>query len=283
MIANQITIYATCQGDGIKHYIEKYLSNIKYNVIRNYQLVAKGENANDLNIFRHLLKKTDIFIYQEMPKKWGMYSTDLSIENNILSYLPKHCIKIVIPYVYADWLWGLAEIIKRDGTPHFDEIGGEADKCMKYINKELIFNMKDDGFNLNYILRLYNDNKLNFNYDERREKGINILKSKEKTCDVKVSDYILENYKKEKLFYTPNHPSPIILKLMAKQILTKLNISHLNFDKMFENNNYYINFGKELLHLKADVDYYKFNYKVGVQNNQNVHNIIKKIYLQSTH
>jgi hypothetical protein len=218
-----------------------------------------------------------------MPKKWGVYSTDLSIENNILSYLPKNCIKIVIPYVYADWLWGLAEIMKRDGTPHFDEIGVEVYKCMKYINKEIIFNMKAGGFNLNDILNLYNDNKLNFNYDERKEKGINILKSKEKTCDVKVSDYILENYKKERLFYTPNHPSPIILKLMAKQILTKLNISHSNFDKMFENNNYYINKGKELLHLKADVDYYKFDYKVGVQKNENVHNIIEKVYLQSTH
>jgi hypothetical protein len=67
MIVNQITIYATCQGDGINHYIENYLSNfdnIRYNVIKNYQLISKGENANDLNIFRHLLKKTDIFIYQ---------------------------------------------------------------------------------------------------------------------------------------------------------------------------------------------------------------------------
>ena len=65
---NQITIYSTCQGNGIKHYIKDYFSNYKINVIFNYQLV-RDKNMNDLNNFRSLLKNTDIFIYQEMPKK----------------------------------------------------------------------------------------------------------------------------------------------------------------------------------------------------------------------
>ena len=216
----QITFYSTCQGLGIKNYIQYYFSNNdNFDIIRNYSLVLGN---HELSNFRKILKKTNIFIYQEMPSKWNEYSTNSNVTNNILTYLPNDCIKIIIPYVYADWLWGLNKILLRDGTTNFDKIDQDTEKKKKYINKEVIINMKNKGLSLNNILKLYDDNKINFKYEERKYKGINILKSKEKTCDVKVSDFILENYKKEKLFYMPNHPTRIILKEMSKQILKKI-------------------------------------------------------------
>lgn len=149
--------------------------------------------------------------------------------------------------------------------------------------------MKKKGLNLNDILELYNSDKLDFKYDERKEKGINILKSKEKTCDIKISDFILENYKKQQLFYTPNHPAPIILKIMAKQILKKLNINYQDFDNRYARNNFdlreedgnFCGFGGHLLHLKSDKKYLGFEWNCWTKKTQttlNVNNIIKKIY-----
>lgn len=105
-MVKQITIYSTCQGEGISHYLKHYFPEDNFNVIRNYNIVLSNQ-PNEIESFINLLTNTNIFIYQQMPMKWGIYSTDLSVENNLLSYLPNNCIKIVIPYVFADWYWGL--------------------------------------------------------------------------------------------------------------------------------------------------------------------------------
>ena len=270
---NNIVIYATCQGDGIKNYIKYYFPKSNINVIRNYQLVLS--NGNKLQDFRNLLQKTNIFIYQEMPRKWGSYSTDLSVEDNLLNYVSNDCIKITIPYVYADWFWGIGKILLADGTPNFNTISKDSRGNYKYINKEIITNLKKSNYTLDNILKLYDDNKLDFNYEERKIKGINILKSKETTCDVKISDFILKNYKKQKLFYMPNHPTHIILKEMSKQILEKLNIDYNNFDTLFKNNNY--NLSCEIPVSKYDKNYHNYEFEINCEDTK-IKAIIVEIY-----
>ena len=269
----QITIYSTCQGDAISFYLKKYFPTGIFSVIRNYQLVLQN-NIIELQSFRELLNNTSIFIYQEMPTKFGIYSTDLSVENNILSYLPNNCIKIVIPYVYADWYWGINELMLRDATADFDKIDEETETKFKYINKDVILNLKSK-YDLDTIIKLYDDNKIDFKYDERMKAGINILKTKEQSCDIKVSDYILQNYKKDKLFHMPNHPSHLILKEMAKQILKKLDIDYSLFDIEFENQNF--NLGNHMPFSKYDKQFHNFEFNINCDDNKII-NIIKKIY-----
>lgn len=110
-----IVIYATCHGIGIKHYLN-YFVNANIELIFNYSSIAFNKEI-DYNI----LKNADIFIYQPIPAKFGKYSTDLTVDNNILNYISEKCIKITIPYVYAEWLWGLGKIQLRDGTGNFDK------------------------------------------------------------------------------------------------------------------------------------------------------------------
>ena len=271
----QITIYSTCQGDGICHYLKLYFPNDNFNIIRNYQLIL-NKQSQEINNFRNLLQNTSIFIYQHMQAKWGIYSTDLSINNNILKYLPNNCIKIIIPYVFADWYWGIGKTLLRDFTYNFDKIDNEADTRFKYFNKEVILYMKyNDKLNLDTILKLYDDNKINFNYEERMEKGINILKIKEETCDIKVSDYILKNYKKQKLFLTTNHPSNYIIIEMTKQILEKLNINYSNFNYLIENDNFSL--GGECIFSNYDKLFHKFDFQINC-NDEIIKNIITEIY-----
>ena len=50
------------------------------------------------------------------------------------------------------------------------------------------------------------------------------LKAREKHCDIKISDFIEENYKKTLLFYEPYHPTSKILFEKGRRILEILKI-----------------------------------------------------------
>ena len=52
------------------------------------------------------------------------------------------------------------------------------------------------------------------------ERTVTELIERERLCDVRMSDYILENYKKRRLFYSRSHPSNEVLEEHAKRILT---------------------------------------------------------------
>lgn len=50
------------------------------------------------------------------------------------------------------------------------------------------------------------------------------LKEREKSWDIPISDFIKDNYQKEKLFYDDGHPTNFVMKRMAEEILEKLQI-----------------------------------------------------------
>jgi len=109
-----------------------------------------------------------------MDSKWGIYSTCEEIDNNIVSYLPKSYTKITIPYVYADWLWSVCKVLKRDGNINgVNKICKTNDIEYNYINKDIILDLKKT-YNLEEILRMYDNNKINFNYEKRKLESINI-------------------------------------------------------------------------------------------------------------
>jgi hypothetical protein len=243
-----ITIYSTCQGHGIMHYLQKFLNyncknnNYRFNIIHNCYLI---ENPILKDNIIEELKKTDIFIYQKMNKKWGILSTDKTVENSIGSYIPTNCKHIIIPYIYVSWLWSIGKSLIGDTT-------------LKYTNDNIIINLKKN-YNLDTILSMYDNNEIDFNYLHRIHNEINILREKEKSADIKISDYILNNYKDKELFYSYNHPTHYIYKEMTKQILNILNIPLKNFDYKFQNDICYIGY---------DIDY-NFRYST---YDKNIHN-----------
>ena len=56
----------------------------------------------------------------------------------------------------------------------------------KYINREPIEKLKVKGYSLNRVIKMYPSNgELNFDYKNRFNISIEILKKKEEICDVK--------------------------------------------------------------------------------------------------
>jgi hypothetical protein len=243
----KICFYSNCQFKGIHTYLSTKL-DYDYEHVENYILIKQKRT-----IPVDILKSADIFIYQPIDKKHGIYSTDTDIENNIMSYLSPKCKKISFPYIYNSSLWIL--------IPHaeIDRMIGNYGEAGKYINGEPIEKLKIKGHSLHEVLAMYSDGKINFDFENRFNKCIKILKEKEELCDIKVSDYIINNVRSKKLFYTQNHPSSHIFIHCVNQILQILSINDL----------YNVNQVKKCdvigsvtwCSTSYDINYWKFTYK----------------------
>lgn len=162
------------------------------------------------------IKNCDLFIHQPLDKKHGCFATD-----NIKQFLKKECLLISFPYVYNSALYSI----------YFESAStrwsiGSLINC-GWLN---IFELIIQDKNIEFILNLYDENKLNFYFDKRFEICISSLKQKEKNCEIKVSDFILNNYKKYRIFRTQNHLSNFFVESIGNEILKILNItSKINF------------------------------------------------------
>jgi len=147
-----------------------------------------------------LLSRVDLFIYQPVQEKHGIYSTD-----RILSCLPDTCHqRISFPYLYKDALWPLF----RDG------------KCT--VNASPIINLLESGASVIEVAMQFLSLKIDFQFQHRFRNTTHILAEKEAVTTIKALRYILEHYKTDKLFLTHNHPSTQLLVHCANQVLELL-------------------------------------------------------------
>jgi hypothetical protein len=170
-------------------------------------------------------RKTDILIYQPLSQKHYPYST-----NNLLQYLPNECKKVSFPYIFNDAFWGYP-------------VAG---------------NFKD-GINGDFILsEAYEDPIDRFLYN------VNITKEKESDTVVKISEFILNNYLDIELFYTQNHPTPVIIKEVSRQILEYLKIDNDIEDiDINEYQTYYGDF--RWPYIKTAIDTFNFKFPIKSQ------------------
>lgn len=261
-----IIFYTNCQYRGLKYFLEKYFKDEKkiYH-IENYTLIKYKKN-----IPIDILKLADIFIYQPIDKKHGIYSTQTSVEINIMSYLSSNCKRISFPYIYNSSLWILIPPANIDGY-----IGNYPD-IDKYINREPIENLKAKGYSLNKVIEMYSKGLIDFDYENRFNKSLDILKKKEEFCDVKVATFIEKNIKKHRLFFTQNHPTSCVFIHCVNQILSILGYNH-KFDEFAYPENI-CNLPGEWPQTSNDIKYWNFEYKnININNNWYIEHI-KNIY-----
>ena len=265
----QVVFYSNCQGQGLKYFLSDTIKEACFIIIYNYDIInEKGVIPVDI------LGKTDIFIYQPIDERHGEYSTDRSVENNILNHLPEHCKCISFPYIYNSSLWCIVSPAIIDGYV------GDYPDMNKYINSEPIEKLKEQGHTLDSVIDMFMSGKIDFNYEERFNKCMNILRKKEKDCDVKVADFIEENIKKHKLFFTQNHPSSYVFVHCVNQILEIL--GYENRYDVFGYARNIVNLPGVLNHTSHDMKYWKFEYRVKTNDKWYIPHI-KKIYNNYKH
>jgi len=186
-----------------------------------------------------LLNEANVFIYQYAPDTLGVYSSSY-----LLTKLNKKCKKIyfpltcntgffpLIPYTDSDNLiYGIYHLnqyvlSEKDFSDYLnkqrpDNIENNPKKCH---NDEIILNLKKQGLSLEKILYMYDNNQIDFKFEERFQKCINIQREKEKSCDIKVCDFIMEHKSKRRLFVQYYHPCACILIHKTNQVFKLLNI-----------------------------------------------------------
>ena len=106
----KIVFYGNCQLNiGVYNIFKNYI-DADYSIISSYDIIY-----NNLDIPINILKEADIFIYQPINEKYGIYSINNNIENSIMTYLNKNCNKICVPYLYFDSFFPLCKKNFDDG------------------------------------------------------------------------------------------------------------------------------------------------------------------------
>lgn len=99
------------------------------------------------------------------------------------------------------------------------------------------------------------------------------MREKEKECNVKVVDFILENYKKQKLMYLHHHPLKKIIEHIASQVFILLNIKN----NINENNWNGVLSDRRFPYHQTSIDYFKFEFKSDDNSTEFYLNLIKEI------
>jgi hypothetical protein len=203
----EILLYGNCQ---VPFIYDNWLKCINYFKDCNVNTIIFHELSTNILDYIDLFKKCDIIIYQPISEKHNQANTQ-NIETGILQYLKENCIKICFPSIYFD-MW-----------PFYEE--------SKYVGGHIIDKYRDTH-TIQDIVKLYDTNELDFELKTRVSKCIDYMKKKEELyCNIFVSDFILDNYKKRPLFTTQNHPNGTIGSFVAKEIckLLEIDISNIEY------------------------------------------------------
>jgi hypothetical protein len=170
----------------------------------------------------------DYFIYQN----YSYSDNDYNLQNILNNILPKKCISISFPTLHRNYLQFPFDINSPENKnsinkkyPHgyfFYGIGVIRDIVNTYKNnnikeiKKIVLNKMKE---INFI-------SIN-NIEKYEQDTIIFLKNKALKSDIPyIYDFIINNYKKKRLYHNPNHPNGILLNELCKQIFYKMNLNY---------------------------------------------------------
>lgn len=216
------TVYGNCQArimPSVLNSSKVFKSMFQYVNVKTVHTITIEELDYYIN---EVLPQLDLFIFQPVSKKYNnneQYSTDF-----LLSKLKPDAISISFPSCYFT---GYTPEIKhtklvRDGI-NKDEFDYHDQNLIKYFLSEASpqpqdFILSDKFYSEEFSLQVVEESLKEL---ERRESSIF---GSEKQIDIKVSKFIRDNYQKERLFHTVNHPSKPLFIYLGEAILDFLTI-----------------------------------------------------------
>jgi len=220
-----IIIWANCQGGVINLMLNRYYSSeyIIYNYA-NYEYIK-----NNIELPQYFYE-CDIFLYQNYSDR----DDDYSLNNIINNIIKKTAIKISFPTLHRNYLQfpydvNSPENIVTKEKPHGDFFFGI--KPIRELVNQLKLNKIEETEIIKTVLYKIYDN--NFIPVEKIIEFENItlefLKMKILNSDIpNIYNFIIDNYKKERLYHNPNHPNGKLLNELCKEIFIKMNLNYPN-------------------------------------------------------
>jgi hypothetical protein len=195
-----IIVFGNCQAGAIAEILTAGLPDSGYHVeaLSNNTRTGGMKSASEII---SIIEQCDILIFQPPGENLGRLS-----EQNIRRRATNADLLISYPYMFNSGMYSLSHAPK---APDHDYglIYGE----------EVIFDLlkKQD---IKSIINEYEKENIDFNLEKRFQHCINGLRGRESSTDIKLSDFILDKYKSEKIFLSHNHPATQLLQEVCMQI-----------------------------------------------------------------
>lgn len=203
-----VVLYGNCHTGAVKRILQSCPEfNLEYEI---YPMKEIQEVKDPAYFDMPIYKKCDVFIHQSIWEK-NRYGKEYASENLIKKLNPK-CKVIAMPNLYHMPLclfpqyYSATELRKDNQTYFFRD---------KIIDEGLA-----KGDSLQTIAKSYYNYK--FDHEILRndfDKFIKKVELREIDWDIKVSSFIKENISRDMLFYEPNHPTNVLFRYYAEEIL----------------------------------------------------------------
>lgn len=208
------------------------LLRLSKNCVVNY-ISVYAANTQQVYDFHKQLKFCDIFINTLTSSD---YRNSIGLGSDHLRSLCKHdCLSLVVPSVYYNGYFPTFA-----GAPlSFNGM------TYNYISNTIIDTKYHDYipivlaqhqlFKVQYQDLVNQSSELLYTILQNvHETAISVLQTKEKLCDITISDYISQNLHKELLFTSNNHPTNHLMKHFLTTILLKLDSFNIQISKILD-------------------------------------------------
>ncbi len=205
-------VYGNCQSLYVSMLLQKSKNISNDYVLCRMPWIQNIVDEKEDGFDERYMSKVDLFIYQ-IAGRDNIFGEKLSTDE-ILPLLKMSAIKISIPFTYFEgyfpqYIRNMRNDSIRRGEGHVPygdiKIQGflEAGKTISDTAREL------------KSLELFSEEEV---IEKYKKTGKN-LKVREEKCDIKILDFIEQNYQKNYLFYTPSHPTNFLLVEVVNRIL----------------------------------------------------------------
>ena len=208
-----------------------------------FVLVPQAYNFNDDNaefIFGgqgQMFQVVDLFITQYIQST-NLYTPKISTKN-MTSYLPENTKIVLIPNIYFEGYF--PQYLHKDGHIAGDKFGINKFPVRDRFIDEIMENSEMNPDVEKILDRICDPDFLTSEEVQRAiDNSFAELKKREWICDLKISDYIEENFDETQLFYSRNHPINIVMMEMAQRILRFVGFKSMtfsNFDRLISAQN----------------------------------------------
>jgi hypothetical protein len=256
----RVVLYGSCQLNSLYKILKNYLidQETDVHVIQNWVYILDKKKL-PLNMYN-----CDIFIYQ--PYIGSLDNIDYHTDTIIKKLKPN--VKIIsVPFIASNIYWpdSITDIrnnkTKTKILP-FGKFPQQSCILSKYTNL-----VGPDGLLDNINTCHYSNQLLEKNINE----NFNKIYKVEKDCDIKILDFIKQNYKLNTLFHSIQHPTNKLLIHVANQIILKLpkcftfNSNFYFYDELLKDHSVFI-LDCVQKYLYLDIQEYKLN-GLGIVNN----------------
>lgn len=212
-----VILHGNCHMDIIREFLKSSERFVNGYVIYQLPLIqCIGGKIDDKT-----LENCDLFIHQDIQAN-NEFGYELSDEY-ILPRLRKECVKITVPNLYGLGRGFFQQMVWNERN--YALCGGRDTNGFFPYADIIIDRAVTQGKSVEEILaimqsQVFTAEEIQNNFELYMDK----IKKREQNWDIPIYNFIVENYKKHKLFYDPGHPTNVVMKEITLGILKIIGI-----------------------------------------------------------